>query len=639
MTDKEKELIDQKNDIEKELNNPKNDVLNEKSEKLSNTPKSYSKKRKRTKLAQAQHALKYGIAALSIVSFFTTSRGLEEIVSSKYTITPYLISFGIQVLVLVVGTKLADILKNIRTLQKRKFIQVFVAFCALVPYITSVGFSSFFSYTFLANQAYERVRETDYNIKIESFLNEEFANLDNLNDAAGKVILAQVQSNIPQISNILQQFQTVASDEIADIKNTLIKNHNSDITDQITLHANEYSNASDEEKARLRSAEAALQTAARIYAECYATYSAAYDMLFNAENPDSLKASVSATQSNIQNNIQSIQAQQEIINTLQDSRTTYNMQIKSNVASISSSFESLISSYNALSYAYELIDTNETVNSGTIDLQNIYNTIYSTTDVSDDDVEQAIKDLQSIITSYLNQANTDNLDNESLQNLSNCITYLGEFQKYKYLSGQLDAFEADVLSKVYVIEYPSTTSKATSDADSTNTESTAPESTTVSAIEAETSTESGIDSTTLSVKPQVTRVSQESWNETRREDLGKFINMVKSLPNFETIINYYSESSAESQHYIRLLEKNTSYRTDTLEDAYRLNRQNLEEISSIEKAWNYLHSDFKYMAFYCLCVAVFLDLSSLFVGVFVFFTDGKEKANPEPPTQAKNTSH
>lgn len=630
-----------KNDIQNQVQISENaDFSQNELDDKKNTNKSSSKKNVKRKASSPNHALKYGIAALSFVSFLTTSKGLGEIMSSDYIVTPYLISFGIQVIVLVVGTKLANILKTISMLRIRKFIRVLVAICALVPYITSVGFSSFFSYTFLSNQAYERVRETDYNIKIESFLNKEFGNLKNLNDAAGKVILAQVQSYIPQINNTLQQFQTVASDEISNIKNTIILNQTVTIPEDVVFSTNTITDASEAQLTRLRIAESTLRTSANIYANYYSNYKSNYDMLISTENLESITDSIETVKASIESDIQSMREQQRVLNEqIQDSTNRYNMMLKNSAGTISSYFESLIASENNLLQAYNLIDTNESINSGTINLQNIYNTIYSTTDVSDDDVEQAIKDLQSIITSYLNQANTDNLDNESLQNLSNCITYLGEFQKYKYLSGQLDTFEADVLSKVYVIEYPSTTSKATSDTDSTNAESTVPESTTVSAIEAETSTESGTDSTTLSVKPQVTRVNQERWNEIRRENLGEFINMVKSLPNFETIINYSSDSSTETQHYISLLRRNTSYRTDTLEEAYRLNRQNLEEISSIEKARNYLHSDFKYMAFYCLCVAVFLDLSSLFVGLFVFFTDGKETANPEPPTQAKNISH
>lgn len=613
---------------------------NELDDKKVNTNKSSSKENMKRKTSSPHHALKYGIAALSFVSFLTTSKGLGEIMSSDYIVTPYLISFGIQILVLVIGTKLANILKVVSMLQGKKFVRVLVALCALVPYITSVGFSSFFSYTFLSNQAYERVRETDYNIKIESFLNEEFANLENLNDAAGKVILAQVQSYIPKINNILQQFQIVASDEISNIKSTIILNQTVTIPEDVVFSTNTITDASEAQLTRLRIAESTLRTSATIYANYYSNYKSNYDMLINTENLESITDSIETVKASIESDIQSMREQQRVLNEqIQDSTNRYNMMLKNSASTISSYFESLIASESNLLQAYDLIDTNKSISSGTIDLQNIYNTIYSTTDVSDDAVEQAIKDLQSIITSYLNQDNTDNLDNESLQNLSNCITYLGEFQKYKYLSGQLDAFEADVLPKVYVIEYPSTTSKATSDADSTNTENTAPESTTASAIESETSTETGTDSTTLYAKPQVTRVNQESWNEIRRENLGEFINMVKSLPNFETIINYYSESSAETQHYIRLLEKNTSYRTDTLEEAYRLNRQNLEEISSIEKARNYLHSDFRYMAFYCLCVAVFLDLSSLFVGLFIFFTDGKEKTDSEVSSSIKNNTN
>lgn len=626
-------------DKEKEQKAPKNDAQNEKSEKLSDTPKSYSKKSKRTKLAQAQHALNYGIAALSLVSFFTTSRGLEEIISSKYTITPYLISFGIQVIVLVVGTKLANILKTVSMLQVKKFVQVFVAICALVPYVTSVGFSSFFSYTFLANQAYERVRETDYNIKIERFMNEEIVNLDSLNDAAGKVILAQVQSYIPQIDNILQQFQTVASEEIGNIKNTLTLNPTAAIPENVVFSADAITDASDAQLSRLRIAETTLRTSANTYANYYSNYKSSYDALTNAENLDSLKDSIGTMKSSIESDIQSMREQQRILNEqIQDSTSRYNTMLKNSASSISSYFESLITSDNDLLRAYNLIDTSSAVNSGTIDLQNIYNTIYSTTDVSDEDVAQSIQDLQSIISAFLKQPNMDNTANESLQKLSTCITYLGEFQKYKDLSNKLDAFEANVLTQVYVIEYPSTTSNTTSEAESTDAENTASESTTVPVAETEVPTEQGTDSTASLGNFAVNHVKQDEWNEIRREHLGEFINMVKSLPNFETIINSSSGSSSETRQYIRLLKKNTSYRTETLEEAYRLNRQNLEEISSIEKARNYLHSDFRYMAFYCLFVAVFLDLSSLFVGLFIFFTDKKEKDTDSPDSSKRTTN-
>lgn len=210
----------------------------------------------------------------------------------------------------------------------------------------------------------------------------------------------------------------------------------------------------------------------------------------------------------------------------------------------------------------------------------------------------------------------------------------------------MDAFETTVLTQVYVIEYPfenktkpeevsSTIESETTSAAGTTSESTTAETTVSPMVGVSTEgvpqspTEPDDTTTTSLGQPDVHYVTQAEWNEIRRKHLGEFINMVKLLPDFETIVNSAQEGSVETQPYIELLQKHDSYRTDTLKEAYLLNRQSLEKISSIEQARNHLHSDFKYMALYCLFVAFFLDLSSLFVGLFVHFTDEKGKADIE----------
>ena len=66
------------------------------------------------------HALKYGIAALSFVSFITTSNGLKNTMPNSDKLTPYLISFCIQVIVLIVGSGLFNLINKIRKKKDRK---------------------------------------------------------------------------------------------------------------------------------------------------------------------------------------------------------------------------------------------------------------------------------------------------------------------------------------------------------------------------------------------------------------------------------------------------------------------------------------------------------------------------------------
>ena len=105
--------------------------------------------------------------------------------------------------------------------------------------------------------------------------------------------------------------------------------------------------------------------------------------------------------------------------------------------------------------------------------------------------------------------------------------------------------------------------------------------------------------------------------------------MVKSLPSFETIISVTNNPSGEVKTYLKELDKNKKYKTKTLKKAYKIDRQNLENISEIEQAYNYSKSDFKFMALYCFLVSLFLDLSPLFVGIFIYFTNNKKNNKNE----------
>lgn len=302
--------------------------------------------------------------------------------------------------------------------------------------------------------------------------------------------------------------------------------------------------------------------------------------------------------------------------------------MKTPISTVTSYFESLKISFENIKSFYGKLTNNKYQD---INLDDFYKTIYSPIQSIDENNKhnenefRAIEDINSIIATYISNHNTDDLNDKVLSNLSTCIIYLGEFEKYMKLNEKIDDFEQNVLQKVYFIESETTATQ------SNNIENSKEGNTETSEI-SDTANNTTNDNSTAEISTNMSethsenylKVNKEEWNRSRKEDISEFINIIKSMPDFDTILNFYDESFG-LEAYADKLEKNIDYKTDTLEKAYNLNRQDLEYISEIERAWNFLFSDFKYMATYCGTIALFLDLSSLFVGVFIYFYERERK--------------
>lgn len=575
--------------------------------------------------------LKYGIAALSLVSFITTSNGLEKIIKNNRTI-PLFISFGIQMIVLIVGTQLVNIVKSIHKIKiNKRFWKGIIAASVMIPYLSAVCFSSFFSYVSLANDAYENVRESDYNIEIENFFNEELMNVKNLNDAAGNITLKQIQSYVPQFKGILDEFSTKYGGIISTNKKQIEKNNISSLNSSEIYNPETYIyslGANQQQIDRLRGYANIFDNTATIYHDYYISYERQYENIQNSEDKE-LVSYAAKNISEIESIISSMDNQISILHNINDPNPDYNEALKTPISVFISSFESLKTSFDSLKSFYDGL-SNKNIQNSNLDLDNIYNTIYSTINVDDDKVVGAIDDLTLIINAYITTNDTEEINDEILSNISTCITYLGEFEKYKKLEQKIDDFENNVLQKVYVIEYETTTETMENalgskkeKLDSTTTQMTGD------------NTKGKNTETISNSDDKLNKISKENWNEIRRENLGEFIDIIKSLPDFDIILNFYDESS-QLETYVDKLEKNKEYKTITLKKAYNINRQNLESISEIERAWNFLSSDFKYMAVYCVFIALFLDLSSLFVGVFIFFYEKSKKEQRQNEAQIQN---
>lgn len=617
--------MDNKNNSKVEISD--NDNIIEKQDNNKNSDKNKQNKKRNTN--KFIGTLKYGIAALSLVSFITTSEGLKEIVKGNRFV-PFLISFGIQMIVLIVGTQLVNIFKSIKKVKvSKEFWRGVIAVSVIVPYLSAVCFSSFFSYVSLANDAYENVKESDYNIEIENFFNEEIMNVKNLNDAAGNITLKQIQSYVPQLKGILDEFSSKYGGDIAADKVQIEKNNTSSLNSSEIYNPETYIyslSANQEQATRLRGYVTVFDNAANTYNDYYKSYERQYDIIQKSDDKELISSSIKNIEE-IERNIQSIDDQISILNNVNDPNSEYDSALKTPISQFTSAFENLKNSFGILKNFYDGL-SNENVQNSNLNFNNVYNTIYSTINVDDEKVSDAINDLKSIINAYINTYDMDDIDNDILSNLSNCITYLGEFEKYKNLDQKINDFESNVLQKVYVIEYETTTEKSNEDVVKSDSLTEKSKETNSTDVLQSTTQISSDEIVTKEIENDsnysLSRISKSEWNQIRRENLGEFIDIVKSLPDFDIILNFYDES-LQLKSYADKLEKNKDYKMDTLEKAYSLNRQNLEGISEIERAWNFLSSDFKYMAVYCGFIALFLDLSSLFVGIFIFFYEKSKK--------------
>lgn len=571
--------------------------------------------------------LKYGIAALSFVSFITTSNGLQKIITDE-KLAPYLISFGIQIIVLIIGTQLVNIIKIIADIKSVKtIVKRIIAISVIIPYLSAVGFSSFFSYVYLANNAYENVKETDYNIAIENFFNEEIINIKSLNDAAGNIILKQIQSFVPSFKEILADFSNYYGGNIDSARSQIVKNETATFnTSQIyDPEFFIYSfNANRRQAERLRGYVITFETVAKNYSVYYNSYEMQYNRIQNRTSED-LISSASTNIEEIEASITSINQQISSINEINDPNPEFDDALRTPISTISSYFEALKISFGDLKNFYNSL-SEESIRYEDINLEDVYNTIYSTVHVDDDKVDGAVNSLVLTINAYIDANDMENLNDEVLSSLSTSIKCLGEFQKYKELDGKINDFEESVLKQIYIIDYETTTEKSetTTSDDANQSESEVEPTTEITTEETTQNPPSNEETSTTNPDDPIKEVGVDEWNQYRRKNIGKFIDLIKSLPDFDTILNAYDNSS-DLREYVNKLNKNIDYKVDTLEKAYKLNRQNLENISSIETAWNFLLSDFRYMAIYCVFVALFLDLSSLFVGVFTYFYEKVQK--------------
>ena len=105
----------------------------------------------------------------------------------------------------------------------------------------------------------------------------------------------------------------------------------------------------------------------------------------------------------------------------------------------------------------------------------------------------------------------------------------------------------------------------------------------------------------------------------------------KALPD---VSQFFRGDENETDPQVELLLGMDDYISNTLREAYKYSREKLENISDMERAWNYLvNSDYRFLAVCCFIIAVFLDAAAFLVGLYIY-ANKNEKKKPKSTVES-----
>ena len=249
-------------------------------------------------------------------------------------------------------------------------------------------------------------------------------------------------------------------------------------------------------------------------------------------------------------------------------------------------WEDLRQALHELERAYDQIKSTDGIDNINMDLRDVFEVIYSPRGVEEDRIDGAIDLLQRMIIEHLTDTNYA-VESELIGQLSNSIIFLGEFARHRNLAVDIEIFETTNLNRAFIIETETDVAQETVDGEAES---------------------DGI---------AIISVCVNEWNERRRVDIAIFTRLLRSLPDIELLIQTLEDDAVE-------LSKHTDYVDKAMMRAYELSRRNLEGISHVERSWNFLSSDFRFMAVYCLLIAIFKDVSSFLIGIFIYYTEKRK---------------
>ena len=532
--------------------------------------------------------MRYAAAALSAVSFMTTLNGINGIVTDSVWLAG-LISFGVQAIILVMGLWSIPAFKIIWNQNIKGWVKKMIIFFMIALYLCATVFSSFFSYVYMSNAAYADVRPTDYNMELELFLINNTRMLRNYNDTIYDVLLKNIRQTVPKFRTLMESYRQTANEEILQIIGQISKYETTTIPDEMKFSKDEAIIAYEGPNrttadTRLQDDCVRLERDINQYItyynnDYYPMYEHYYDIL--AHQTDTVSAD--ARKAEIDNLIHSLNDQIELLNGYDHIYGSIRAYIKSKCNGIISQYNFLIRELNTLRNGYdEILKHPDVIQGEGLTLQNFYEVVYSAGISTQEELDKAKSDLQKLVSSYIQDS--DEIDEKDISALVECIEWLDKLNKCKELRDKIELFETSNLQQTYII--------VSDDGDLENV---------------------GADNTPVTT--WVRQVKEDKWNAARHTDVTEFISLVKSLPDINQIL--WQDEDDPSIISLREMDQE-NYVSFALIEAYKYSRAKLENISNLERAWDYLYSENNFLAILCSCIAVFLDIAAFLIGLYMY---------------------
>ena len=547
----------------------------------------------KTKRTDIVKLLGYAAAALSVVSFLTTLNGMKGIVTNDVALAT-LISFGIQSIILVVGLFFIDAIKKIWNQRLNKIFKVLIAILMILAYLCSVAFSSFFSFVYLSNEAYSEVNTIDYNTELELFLVENTKEIKNINESASAVLLNEIREVSPKFRSLEQGYANSSGQEwniiVSSRSKYLVSSipNNERFDAQAAVTAFNGANARNADQQMVddcnRLAKDVNQFIDRYKTILYPNYEKFFVELTTNNN----LSDIDLKRADLKNYISNVQNQIAALNKMvYQPYGSINSYLRQRCNAIVIYYDDLVRELNNLYSTYDELKNNDIVNRGEmVGLENFYKSIYSPDVLSDADFNNASTELKELISAYI--TDSDNIDDNMIKHLSQCVEYLSMLAQCKNVKEAIKNFEDNNLSITYII-----------------------------------------NENNGSAENRIMEVNQETWNKSRHRDVSEFISIIKSLPDVDYIISSVDIQSDDSNARYLSEKSADSYITDTLEKAYEYSRDKLEKISNMERAWNYFASDNSFLAIFCMLIAVFLDVASFLIGLYMYACKERKDDNTD----------
>lgn len=546
-------------------------------------------------LKRSQRLLRYATAILALLSLMTTAEGMKSFVFDE-TWMAYLGSFAVQSILVVFSLLLCRFYVHVSKLLWPQFIKKVACSLLVAFFCIFLVVSSTFSFSYIANNAYQGNWLSDSEMIIQTQLTEAVHDLQRENNHRGDIILESIRSKADgTLATTISVASKQEKDEVsADIKEYVeVLQLGDDYSDESVVRSWDLMYQSYPQY--IKDIDLLSNEYDTVWLPKFENYVKKYNTIVSQINSwDAETVSSNTVDLHINDVSSSINQLKQMIRDIENWKSH---KLKNDISAQRSTYQSacsaLIEQFNTLAGYLEHIRslTEELSDFTQNSIDTSFNSMMSKIYLIGVDDTISVADISKEITDLALKASADeNFSSEDFIEIMDLRDLLVSYSDYKELEAEITNFINSNIQNNYQIIRDTDKGGTVDTTDSTLPPANKP-----------------TDATDA--------IDESEWRETRSNDFNEFYKLVKSLPVVD--------------------DKHTSYdETEVILEVSQIHRDLLGDATEFEKAFSFFKYRFPFMAYFSAFIAVFFDLGSFFTGCFLYVTEffetkKKEKGSAE----------